>query len=72
MKNNIKGITLPLLSAFCFFGTNQTRGGNLNEIINQIISDLDKKKEAVSTNAPASQTTKQPAKEEQRKPAESQ
>jgi tetratricopeptide (TPR) repeat protein len=64
-------IISSLLTALSLFFVTQVRCDNLNEILNQISSDLDKKKE--STNAPAgTQTTRQPAQTESRSPSEPQ
>jgi len=57
-----------LFAALCLFAVAQARCENLNEILNQISTDLETKK--ASTNAPAA-TQKQPAQTESRKPAES-
>ena len=61
MKINMKSISFWLLAVICLFFGVSAHSEDLNQILNQISADLDKKKESESTNSIATKATKKPA-----------
>ena len=61
-------MTFVLLAAICLLYGVSAHSENLNEILNQISSDLDKKKESGATNSTSTQTTKMPTQDATQKP----